>query len=652
MSKPLYTTQYPIYLMKIAPEKKGEEPKFIKKGIISIKELNSSKDKPSKYQKALMEMEKLINKHRKKKDQEAGFLEEAEEKAEDDPKFYANDGLNFIKSKLVRAWENMCHMTGLADSALSGGFRNANNLQVEASEKVAYIKVLSRAAGAWDNGIVYIKYNSSGDEETYGPVPVKPLPIKDNKKDSLSNRKSHPSPRRKMPSGRKKLHVQKPVTIPDPDYYPDSGEDSDYELDNDVSDAEMQDCMEPIVSIDSFPGYYFSSDIPPDVKPDDPVEVLAKDTPFHSFVDALHRGVLILEKNPHQSETVPLLEIDEWRCWMFEVLPAVELLAIVQDPSAAGQPRPFPEFRLSLNIGNQILSFGTGFAKDAFDYSNDILDQFRSEEDALVFGLDPQSYTTLTPMTLHDVANLMGMKDSAVVRALGNPQLKLVPSANSLGPKPRKSRNALWFSPYEQYETVLRLQFECIELNKLASWLKMAVPGFEILSSSIIAKTTSTWVMMADGNGAASDNTITLVARCSIEQIHFQCVVAWKESSIRLTLQTDDKDADVLKSILDWLAGAHGIKGLDLSDWLKMAQEDGCIQTPRLRRLILTIKLDDKGNPSSIMDISLSLELCLKFGKPENDEVNSVVFLFTFGWTEAQGGYLNGTLWCGMFSSI
>ncbi|OOQ89325.1 hypothetical protein PEBR_27424 [Penicillium brasilianum] len=258
----------------------------------------------------------------------------------------------------------------------------------------------------------------------------------------------------------------------------------------------------------------------------------------------------------------------------------------------------------------------------------------------LVLGLDPtcsrESITLRAALLAFDLEHIA---NSGWAQVLANLSLKLDDKQGS--------RNALWFDPENNYRTTVRLQYineNTSGLDTLAAWLSQGLGTLSIGELSVSLSKSSSAMMNGNNSSVIHESYCTVSFDCtltlegSLEKIPLRATISSTNQALKFVLSNDD--VDLLQKVIPALATK--VKGIDIENLLTSKVAKSILdEIPKLRRVSLTFRLNEKLQPEGVSDVSADLELLVR----PMSENKSLLFLFTYSWIQNRGGRLRGSLW-------
>ncbi|CAI4214897.1 unnamed protein product [Parascedosporium putredinis] len=397
--------------------------------------------------------------------------------------------------------------------------------------------------------------------------------------------------------------------------------------------------------------------------------------PLHRFVSALATAHLRLHRDPAPvpGASIPFADDDEWQMWMRKSLPSDEAQMSFTPASwpLSGSPSDttVADFTCRAPIGGgRVLILDTKAAPAVLGVSQAAINSMYSRARVMVFGARIEmvegdssahrrrpgraSITTAKrskclvsrapnneTWKLVDLAKFIELGDNPIIAALGS--LNLVPVTSIPSPSdPTKMvpcRNALWFEAGAAHLSNLRLEFQLSEdspLKTFQQWLGGAegLHGFSVESVSVVAR--KEWRMYY---GPASD---TIKGQ---GEISFRLAPGARLLKIRL--QHDKPDENLLVSLFDWITEAFNFSSADDFEgkkWIDMARERKFLSSVRPRLFEISIACNENGVPTSVDGVRLELQIQVDVGKTSEKADRPLVFFLTLGWARQMGAFLRG----------
>lgn len=236
---------------------------------------------------------------------------------------------------------------------------------------------------------------------------------------------------------------------------------------------------------------------------------------------------------------------------------------------------------------------------------------------------------------------------------------------NSDGDPKKARRNALWFTPADSYQTVMRLQFSLglAESAPLQNVLGGALPGFTLKSAEAVTKRNLSLAKTSDGPMPLISGQVTFAITCSVKaldgpEVTATAAVDFTSSTVTLTFVFESEDP--LDGVLQWLAERSNeptlkdaVRGL----LEKIENEKPILSRFALRRLSVGLDSEDaeeteetgatgdnKSNPS-LASFSFDVEALATFGTGDGEP--PAAFLLSYSWDKDEGGIgtISGQFW-------
>lgn len=387
------------------------------------------------------------------------------------------------------------------------------------------------------------------------------------------------------------------------------------------------------------------------------------------FVLSLRDRLFTLAAEPKANpqglfDATPFDDLDDWQCWFRGVFPATDSPCRLALTPAVWPLKPDSvfQFSLALKLFDQFpVVLDTAAAVGLFPpVTRDGLQAMLESRATMVFGLADKTEAFKTRLEL--VASFVGFsKDTTpALGLLQDLELTLdVPKPKGAGSEePAPPRNAVWFRPCYNYETVARLQFRAPH-EKLNDWLKDTfggADGMQIKRLVVVAKKTSYHRLGHKQDGIEARGELVFHLGIAIGSLDFEATLRIGQETVLLSITNMTKGANILGAILGWFEAKLDVKGLELDHWLRTAGGDtGVANHDSIvpRRVEVEVAVDEKGHLKQVTRAAITLEACLTIGKPDAADdphaaaAPSPVFELVFGWARGGGASLTGSLWCG-----
>ena len=360
------------------------------------------------------------------------------------------------------------------------------------------------------------------------------------------------------------------------------------------------------------------------------------------IVALLHGQKITLEKTPEPDSSTKLVATDEWVEWFQSALSATEITAQTDTNSdIKGFTVALDASKLFPNANTPQLMFSTeNFTKAAvksglpLDLPLGVLESYS----LMGFGLDAAKTGGSFKTDLSTVLTYAGVKlDNPIVEFLGS-QVVLTLDAQD------GARNVVWFSPGSSYSTVTRLQWKIDGVDRIKDKLKEFLKGtFEIPENgnvNLVTRRTSTYAPGEGGN-----IRVTTVANVLLEvdlQIvgkTFPITLDFQQGNIRL--QINNKDTNVLGTIISWLQTSMRSEEIPIVAWLEKVTAN-ILKALIFRRITINVT-NVENQPRTVTGFKIEVEVTLVPGATED---NPAPILLTYSATPSKKGYkLRGELW-------
>lgn len=229
------------------------------------------------------------------------------------------------------------------------------------------------------------------------------------------------------------------------------------------------------------------------------------------------------------------------------------------------------------------------------------------------------------------------------VAYVGLPRLAAATTVGKLGDMTltlhEGGRNAIWFDPRNLYKTVVRLQFQP-DLVKANKFFTEFLTDFKVNDAAVIAKTSSLRVTGPTGVSVVSDAAVILSANCTVAMTGRTPVNFGTVLTFHQNSMKLELSTTTKDVFTDMMVWLARLAHLpDIAGWLKD------VGLPQLRRTSMTIELD--GIVPRVVHFNIEMEVKMEFGG------ESAVSLVTYSWVKGSGiGALKGELWCSESSLI
>ncbi|RYC86244.1 hypothetical protein BFJ63_vAg10886 [Fusarium oxysporum f. sp. narcissi] len=222
-----------------------------------------------------------------------------------------------------------------------------------------------------------------------------------------------------------------------------------------------------------------------------------------------------------------------------------------------------------------------------------------------------------------------------------------------------KERNAMWFRPENQFETIMRLRFTLDDNKELNSIFTKVLPGLEFTQSAMILTTSKALCVTNKGHLPLSSGSIEfeIDAIVKADDNHKAKLLVGLEIfptgySLVFQFNSDSQNDDPLTTIILWLASFLP-DSESLDDIKKLLGKENFF-TSHIHLRQVRIDLDTSEGYIQLECVCVDIEVSTdKFGV-ENDQSKRVPFLITYSWTRGIGsfGTLLGRLWNGFNTDL
>ncbi|KAH8702294.1 hypothetical protein BGW36DRAFT_424574 [Talaromyces proteolyticus] len=374
--------------------------------------------------------------------------------------------------------------------------------------------------------------------------------------------------------------------------------------------------------------------------------ILKKDLPIDDFVSRLKNKVIILQETPEADEYTPCDASDEWVKWVGNFGENGQVSAMVDpelEPDEALQSFQF-------NVA------GPGGQALVFESSAEALESaFGSEAAGLV---DPPGALVTSSVLLYsgliepssnltakveDLFNYVGQEE--LLENLPSSLTALTATISSSTYEGR--RNALWFNPELDSQTILRLQYQLDAKNAFEGLLQNQVPGLEFIEFAAICRKIMTEGQTADDELVGVDQgTVSLQATCTVSNtkmaapLQMTMGIDFSESGMTFILKPSQQSDGNLDDVLKWLEGVVA-SNLPVRDFFGPGDT---FQGLSLQQVVLSFNTTTDPASPRLASIRVDIEAAGNFGKVDD---KMPVFLMTYSWMRAIGGVgsVRGQLW-------
>jgi hypothetical protein len=179
------------------------------------------------------------------------------------------------------------------------------------------------------------------------------------------------------------------------------------------------------------------------------------------------------------------------------------------------------------------------------------------------------------------------------------------------------SRNAIWFTPWDNYETVLRLQFTLVDESILTSFIKTISPKLNFSKPKVIVRRRLTWFRNSGGFEYMIDPQIIFavsVTRTGGSAI--ETIFTFERGVVTIIMRPSD---GILLDFLGWmadLAGADSGEVKQIDNWVNRVS----------KKLPKVLELKIQATAAGLQAFFVVMELEVEFGK-RNGQSENAAFL-------------------------
>ncbi|KAF4439608.1 putative transcriptional activator srcap-like protein [Fusarium austroafricanum] len=267
----------------------------------------------------------------------------------------------------------------------------------------------------------------------------------------------------------------------------------------------------------------------------------------------------------------------------------------------------------------------------------------------LYFGLDPKRTLSDLKSTVGDLFKHAGLLSIAEVL----PHALLDRGVSLKREDAGRERNAMWFRPENQFETIMRLRFTLDDNEELNGIFDKVLRGLEFTEAAMILTISKALCVTNKGHLPLSSGGIEFEINASIRakdrvaELLVGLEIFPTGYSLVFQFNSDSQDDDPLTTIILWLLdllpdpeSLNNIKEL-------LGKENFFTSHIHLRQV--RIDLDTSEGEMQLESVCVDIEVSTdKFGVG-NDQSKRIPFLVTYCWTRGIGsiGTLLGRLWNG-----
>ncbi|KAF4947853.1 hypothetical protein FGADI_10091 [Fusarium gaditjirri] len=266
------------------------------------------------------------------------------------------------------------------------------------------------------------------------------------------------------------------------------------------------------------------------------------------------------------------------------------------------------------------------------------------------FGLDIKRTPNDLKSTVGDLFKLAGLSSifNVLPAALQSRGVSLIQKDAG------KKRNALWFRPENQFETIMRLRFTLDDNKELNGIFTQVLPGLEFTTSAMILTTSKALCVTNQGHLPLSSGSIEFEIDATIkaDENHEAKLLVGLEIfptgySLAFQFNSDSQKDDPLTTIILWLANFLP-DSKSLND-IKELLGKGNFFTEHIHLRQVRVDLDSSEGYIQLESVCVDIEVSTGEFGVGNDKRKRIPFLVTYSWTRGIGsfGTLLGRLWNG-----
>ncbi|OJJ87728.1 uncharacterized protein ASPGLDRAFT_118417 [Aspergillus glaucus CBS 516.65] len=346
---------------------------------------------------------------------------------------------------------------------------------------------------------------------------------------------------------------------------------------------------------------------------------------------------------------------DLWLKWLKEVDPSVKAFVNL----SGTQDRQIDTFQFRFNLPwPGAASVGFSSSHSALEYSFSRPDQQDSIESIHSRiprpGIDTEGKLLYCGLDVAQTSETITTNVKELFEFVGQYRLSdhLHPLIAALSVTFKKSRsqgkqNALWFNPWVDNQTTVRLQFQLDLASTFKEPLESTLTGFTLDTADVICKKVLVAAQFDDGPGAVEQGEVAFYASClvapkGVTPIKMGAAVEFRQGSIRITLQPPPQGS-FLETMLAWLGQLTNSENVAAD---KLPGQDDFFENVHVRRIIIDLDLLDSQQrlQFAMTDFDIDIEAAATFGKQDGPPP---VFLLSYGWTKGREawGRFRGKLW-------
>ena len=377
------------------------------------------------------------------------------------------------------------------------------------------------------------------------------------------------------------------------------------------------------------------------------------------FVMDLHCHVLWLKNKiptePEAGSKTFLVENDEWRCWLYDVLNAKEAFIL---NGKKGQVGGFG-VRASLSpMGGgpkeetpAWMRFSTDEAvlKKTFGLTDPITDTGILKKHAmLVMALDPVSVEPSKSVFVNDLIRFVGLEEelneNPLIQLIGSFPMKPPSSLAELEGK----RNAVWFLPSNDYRTTIRLEWQMdpVTQAKLNEFIEPL--NLKLGTTSAIARRTSRWSTSGPSCHMLTQGSLVFLSEVTLDKIKLDVAFEFTTTTTTLTLTLNTKTSEALQSLLNWVQPLiPDNQKIDFKDLENKSFGSASLGEFTFRRVTIQLAKDPTTGKAKLATFSMDMEVCINHSPQP-----PTLFLLSYAYQKGQGSTVSAKLWCRTCSPV
>lgn len=396
------------------------------------------------------------------------------------------------------------------------------------------------------------------------------------------------------------------------------------------------------------------------------VKTLTSGTNIDNFVRQLSTSRLVFPRAPSSSspETIPLDPSDITFKWLTLLDPNGTVSAGFHDAAT----QDIDNFQVHMTAPwDMMFSSAPTFLVTAFGSvgsgplgaaSKIPVPGLKDNGNLLYMGLDPTTKSVTT--SVKEIFTFVGLSSP--------PLSEFAPWGVTLhlSADPEKPiRNALWYSPLNYDQTIVRLQFSLVDPDRttLQSYIAKALPSLEFRSVDFICRRVITGTTTDGEVSASARGEVLIQTECLLvpkgRDLQIKAGITISQDQYNLTFQLDDqiKGHSALGDILAWLAECVGIQSDDfgfVTDTIMQQDGKSFGDAVTLRQIKMGLGTEDGGKTPKLVSFSVDIQAIATFGHGKGSDgqpkdADPIAFLLTYSWERGGPtfGSIHGRLWNG-----